>query len=72
MTTAFPLVQHKIKLTTGSVTGSIVHCELDGSIDITFTDGGVVSGYAMLAGEDRSLGGDVKHITITGGTFSVA
>jgi len=72
MTTAFPLVQHKISLTAGKVSGTIVHCEADGTIDVLFTDGSKASAYAMKSGEDRSLGPTVEGIEIKSGTFSVA
>ena len=72
MTTAFPLTQHKVKLTVGTVTGTIVHCEVTGTIDITWQDGSTLSAYEMVSGEDRSLGSNVKSVTIVSGTFSVA
>ena len=59
-------------LTTGEHKAQIVHCEVDGAITIEWADGTTFSGYAMLQGEDRSLGNTAMSITIDSGTFTLA
>lgn len=46
----------------------VVHCRADGSITVTFDDG-TTEAVAMVAGEDRTLGG--LDIDITAGTFDL-
>ena len=75
MVTAFPLVQGKISLTTGVFgvgASRLVHCESDGTIKLTFEDGGTLASYSMIQGEDRALGTTAKTVEILSGTFSIA
>ena len=50
--------------------GSVIHCELDGSITLTWNDG-TTTVYAMVAGMDRGIY-DAKTVEITSGTFTMA
>ena len=75
MITAFPLVQDKINLTTGTITitgNRLAHCEVDGTLTLNFKDGSTPLAYEMRAGEDRLLPTSIVSVTITLGTFSFA
>ena len=74
MTTVLPLLKGKIALTTGTITlgpNKLIHCDLDGTFDIIWSDGTTTSGVTLIAGEDRSVP-DGTSITISAGTFTVA
>ena len=71
MYTAMPLVKGKINVTSGQFTGSVVHCEADGDIEITWVNGGT-DVISLVAGDDRGLTPNVKFVTVNSGTFSFA
>jgi len=57
---------------------SIIHCEADGDIKLTWKDGTPENGftptttdYSMVAGEDRGIY-DVAIVEIVSGTFTMA
>lgn len=72
MMNVLALDKGRIGVTSGDYTGPIViHCEEDGTIDITFADNTVESDYAMVAGDDRALR-QQGYITINTGKFTIA
>ena len=63
---AVPLVEGKVKLTTGTYfTRGVIHCVEDGQFTVTWTSG-ATDQFDAVAGEDFSYYGDV---TIDGGMF---
>ena len=73
MVTCMPLQQGKVNVTTGTYTGNVIlHCEVDGSLTITWFDD-TTTVKAMVVGEDvLCRDRDFKSVAITSGTFTVA
>lgn len=68
----FPLITaSKCNLTTGTVECSLVHCVVDGTIAVTFSDGTGPIDIAMEAGHDFAFP-KTASISITSGTYHVA
>jgi len=74
MITATKLDENKINLTVADTVPSctLIHCEFDGEILISFTSGATPLSYTMLSGADRMLGGTISGISIVSGTFTVS
>lgn len=71
MVTALPLQQGLLNLTAGTFTSvTIVHCELDGTITLTWEDG-TTTDYTMVAGADVFVY-EAVSVTIIAGTFTLA
>jgi len=68
-----PLQKGKINITTGTFDSNVIlHCEVDGSITITWNDD-TTTVYAMVAISDVVCRDrDCKSVAITSGTFTVA
>ena len=71
MVTAMPLNKGKMSLTSGDYTTTIFHCEEDGDLIFTFTDGSTGT-FSFVAGDDRVIGETIDYLTISSGSFTIA
>jgi len=70
--TVLELQKGKVGVTSGVTTGNqVVHCEVDGSITITWDDD-TTTLYNMSTGSDRNIrDNQMKTVEVTTGTFTI-
>ena len=67
-TTLLKLQQGMHRVTSGEFGPSIMHCDEDGTLSVTWKNGATET-LAFVAGDDRDMG-DVRKVEVLTGTFS--